>query len=173
MVEEVQSLKKEIETLQAEIKLRKEEAEGWEQKYTLLAERSFQRRRKRQEDRDVGDSEREDEGSEEGLFDDILHPDWKEYAVNVYKAVRSNDKEMFHANIQQCPALHTVLDPHGRTVLHHAVFKVSLFRTLFPFVFSLFFMKSPCHASFFLIFYPLMISPSGCFSGVLYQDRVL
>ena len=69
------------------------------------------------------ESEREEE-SENDLFEDIVHPDWKGFALNLYKAARSNDQEAYTVNIKQSPPLHTVLDLHGRTVLHHAVFKV-------------------------------------------------
>ena len=42
----------------------------------------------------------------------------------LFDAVRGNDEKKVRKLVGRCPPLHSSLDAHGRSVLHHAVFKV-------------------------------------------------
>jgi hypothetical protein len=118
MMEEINSLKSQLEEAKKEAVTSQLEADRWQLKYFEITTRASTRGRADDED---GDELSDLDGEED---QNGIQQRWKNNMIELYRHVRENKKDGLERMLQRCPPLHRSLDMQRRTVLHHAAFKV-------------------------------------------------
>ena len=114
------------------------ETEEWKERYFNLVNKRKRKKTKKdvnKEEEGRGGEEEEEEGDDDGdeeEEEEEIRIHQTQNLVSLFDAVRANDEKKVKTLIGRCPPLHTSLDAHGRTVLHHAVFKVCFLSPPFP-----------------------------------------